>query len=339
MEISYEPTELTYLPFPIQPFRVFEGNTPLVRAESLNETYGFHNLFCKCEMTNPSASFKDRASSYMVAEAIRLGKTDVVAASSGNAGVSLATYALKAGIKCHIFVPQKTSREKLELIRLLKASIVYVDGTFEDSYYASLRSQVEGAYSCHAGSNPFAMEAYKKTALEIYEKIGVPDKIIVPVGDGTHLSGIWKGFKELERVSISKTNPQMIAVQVADADPVAIAFKKGLLKYVLKNAVESVAEGIVASESYNSIFAVKALKESGGYPISVTDEEIVRNLRVSLKNGLIIEPTSAAALAAVERMKNDERVDNDETIVCLLTGSGIKTISEISMLVSSAPSG
>jgi threonine synthase len=126
----------------------------------------------------------------------------------------------------------------------------------------------------------------------------------------------------------------MIAVQVAGADPVAIAFKKGLLKYVLKNPVESVAEGIVASESYNSIFAVKALKESGGYPISVTDEEIVRNLRVAITNGMIIEPTSAAALAAVERMRNDEKVRKDETTVCMLTGSGIKTLSEISEVLS-----
>jgi threonine synthase len=286
-------------------------------------------------MANPSASFKDRASSYMIAQAIRLNKTDVVLASSGNAGVSVATYALKAGIRCHIFVPQTASKEKLKLLRLLKASIVYVNGTFEDSYFESLKSKdARESYSCHAGSNPFAMEAYKKTALEIYEKIGVPGKIIVPVGDGTHLSGIWKGFKELKRVSISKTTPQMIAVQVAGADPVAIAFKKGLLKYVLKNPVESVAEGIVASESYNSIFAVKALKESGGYPISVTDEEIVRNLRVAITNGMIIEPTSAAALAAVERMRNDEKVRKDETTVCMLTGSGIKTLSEISEVLS-----
>jgi threonine synthase len=334
MEISYELTGQSSLPFPVQPFTVFEGNTPLVRFESLGETYGFRNLFCKCEMTNPSGSFKDRASSLMIAEAIRLGKADVVAASSGNAGVSLATYALKAGIKCHIFVPRKTSKEKLELLRLLKADVVYVEGTFEDSYYASLRSGLQAAYSCHAGSNPFAMEAYKNTALEIFEKIGVPDKIIVPVGDGTHLSGIWKGFRELRQLGISKKSPQMIAVQVKGADPVTIAYQKGLSKCVVGNPVESVAEGIVASESYNSLFATKAMKESEGFPISVTDDEIVRNLQISLSNGLIIEPTSAAALAAVERMRDDDRVDSDESIVCMLTGSGTKTISEISKIVS-----
>lgn len=126
----------------------------------------------------------------------------------------------------------------------------------------------------------------------------------------------------------------MIAVQVKGADPVAIAFKMGLLKYVLKNPEESVAEGIVASESYNSIFAMKALKESGGFPVSVTDEEIVRNLRIAITNGMIIEPTSAAALAAIDHMRSDEETGKDETIVCMLTGSGTKTTPEISKILS-----
>jgi threonine synthase len=178
------------------------------------------------------------------------------------------------------------------------------------------------------------MEAYKKTALEIFEKIGVPDKIVVPVGDGTHLSGIWKGFRELRQLGISEKSPQMIVVQVKGAHPVAIAHQTGLSKYVVRSPVESVAEGIVASESYNSLFATKALRESKGFPVSVTDDEIVRNLTVSLSNGLIIEPTSASALAAVERLKKSMGVDRDETIVCLLTGSGIKTISEISEAIS-----
>jgi threonine synthase len=333
MEISYDFGELTSLPFPIQPYSIFEGNTPLVSIDSLNEIYGFRSLFCKCEMTNPSGSFKDRATSYMVAEAIALGKTAVVTASSGNAAVSLATYALKAGTKGYIFVPKKTSKGKLDLLRLLKADVVYVDGTFEDSYYASLKSGLRGAYSCHAGSNPFAMEAYKKTALEIFEKMGVPDKIVVPVGDGTHLSGIWKGFRELRQLGVSDSSPQMVAVQVTGADPVAIAHQRGLIKYVVRDPVESIAEGIVASESYNSIFATKALKESNGFPVSVADEAIVRNLRMAVRNGLLIEPTSAAALAAVEELKNEGKAEDDETIVCMLTGSGMKTISEVSSLV------
>jgi threonine synthase len=122
----------------------------------------------------------------------------------------------------------------------------------------------------------------------------------------------------------------MVAVQVKGADPVTIAFTRGLLKYVLKDPVESLAEGIVASESYNSIFAVKALRESGGFPISVTDQEIVKNLRAAIENGIIIEPTSAAALAATEQMINDRKVNSDENLVCMLTGSGMKTLTEIS---------
>lgn len=226
---------------------------------------------------------------------------------------------------------RKASREKLDLLRLLKADIILVDGSFENAYFASLRSDdVRKFYSCHAGSNPFAMEAYKRTALEIFEKIGVPDKIIVPVGDGTHLSGIWKGFRELRRMGAINKTPQMIAVQIKGADPVSVAFRKGLLKYVVKDPPESVAEGIVGSESYNCIFAVRALRESGGFPMSVTDKDIVRNLKAAIGNGMLIEPTSAAALAAIERMVSSQMVDTDETIVCMLTGSAMKTLSEIS---------
>ena len=335
MQISYDFRDLESVQFPGQPFTIYEGGTPMVRNESLSKAYRFHNIFYKCEMANPTGSFKDRASSYMIGQAIKLGKSDVVAASSGNAGVSLATYALKAGLACHIFVPKRTSKEKLELLRLMKADITYVDGSFEDAYYASLSSDaVKEAYSCHPGSIPFATEGYKRTAVEIFNQIGIPDKVIVPVGDGTYLSGIWKGFKELQQIGLSKRSPQMVAVQVEGADPVAIAFKKGLLKYVLKNPVASVAEGIVASESYNSIFTVKALNESRGYPISVTNEEIARNLRTALDNGMIIEPTSAAALAAIDHLSNDHKTIGDETVVCILTGSGIKTTSEISNILS-----
>lgn len=105
MEISYESRKRSSLPFPIKPLTIFEGNTPLIRNGGGSSFHQLKNLYYKCEMTNPTGSFKDRASSYLIAEALRLGKKDVVAASSGNAAVSLATYALKAGIRCHVFVP------------------------------------------------------------------------------------------------------------------------------------------------------------------------------------------------------------------------------------------
>src|SRR5208282_6653587 len=174
---------------------------------------------------------------------------------------------------------------------------------------------------------------YKNVSLEIFSKIGVPDDVIVPAGDGALLSAIWKGFTELKAVGLAERTPHMIAVQVKGADPIATAYHRNLLKYVEKNPVDSIAEGIVASESYNSILTVKALRESGGFPVSVTDEEIKRSLGYAVKEGLIIEPTSAASLAALEKLKDDGKVGKKETIVVMLTGSGIKTLSEISKIL------
>ena len=334
MQVSYDYKELNNVPFPIEPFSIFEGNTPLIQSKKLSEHYGFPNVFYKCEMANPTGSFKDRGSAFIIAQALKLGMKNIVAASSGNLGVSLAAYSLKAGLNLHIFVPKRTSSGKLELLRLLKANIVYVDGTFEDAYYASLNSEdARGSYSAHAGSNPFALEGYKNASLEIFDKIGVPDNVVVPAGDGALLSAIWKGFRELKAVGLAERTPRMIVVQVKGADPIATAYHRNLLKYIEKNPVDSVAEGIVASESYNSILTVKALRESGGFPVSITDEEIKRNLGRAVKEGLIIEPTNAASLAALEKLKDDGKVGKEETIVPIITGSGLKTLSEISKVL------
>jgi threonine synthase len=334
MHVSYDYGGLTRVPFPVEPFAIFEGNTPLIESRGLSEHYGFPNVHYKCEMVNPTGSFKDRGSAFMIAQALKLGMRNIVAASSGNLAASLAAYSLKAGLNLHIFVPKSTSVEKLELMRLLKANVVYVDGKFEDAYYASLKSMNAGGfYSAHAGSNPFALEGYKNVSLEIFSKIGVPDIVIAPAGDGALLSGIWKGFTELRAVGLAERAPRMIAVQVKGADPIATAYHRNLLKYVEKDPVDSIAEGIVASESYNSILTVLALRESGGFPVSVTDEEIKRGLGYAVKEGLIVEPTSAASLAALEKLKDDGRVGREETVVAMLTGSGIKTLSEVSKVL------
>jgi threonine synthase len=270
----------------------------------------------------------------MIAQALNLGMRDVVAASSGNLGVSLAAYSCKARLKLHLFVPKSTSPEKLELTRLFKANVVYVDGKFEDAYYASLKSEAaSGFYSVHGGSNPFVLEGYKNISLEIFNKLGVPDVVVVPVGDGALLSAVWKGFRELKAVGLTEKSPRMVGVQIKGADPVVTAYNRNLLKYVEKNPVDSIAEGIVASESYNSILAVLSLRESGGFPVSVTDEEIKTGLECALKEGVIVEPTSAASLAALGKLKDEGSVGEDERIVVMLTGSGLKALSEISKVL------
>lgn len=314
----------------VKPFKICEGNTPILKLKNPE----FFNVWIKNEGLNPSGSFKDRSTSFMISQALSLRKNRVCCASSGNAAVSLAMYSYKAGIDCEVVVPKRTSEEKLELLELFKAKVKRIDGCFEDCYeYVTELLKNNDYYDCRSGINPFALEGCKEIAYEIVGQIGVPDKVVIPVGDGTNLSGIWKGFKEMKLSGKIKTTPKIISVQIEDADPLTQAFKNNKEIFIVKNPVESIAEGIVAKESYCILHAIKSLKESDGFPINVTDKEIINAIKVLLKEGILAEPTSASVIAAVNKMKKNKLLNKRERIVCILTGSGLKTIEEIKKMI------
>jgi len=328
--VDYDYKKFSDLPLPVKPFSIGEGNTPLIRTK----LFGMNNVFLKNETLNPTGSFKDRSTSIMIAQALKLNKKTVCCASSGSAAVSLSAYSYKAGIQCNIFVPKKTSEEKLSIIQIFKAKINYVDGVFEDAYQKMNETiSKSGWYNCSVGINPFAIEGYKMISYEIFKQIGIPDKVIVPVGDGTNLSGIWKGFKELKLLGYTDKLPSMISVQIKDADPVTKAFRNGKLIETIEKPIDSIAEGIVAKESYNIIHTVKALKESKGSAVSVTDEKIIDGLKILLKEGILVEPTSASVIAGLNKSLKENKINRSEKVVCLLTGSGFKTLTKIKEIV------
>lgn len=307
-----------------------EGNTPLYLAPKLGQIYGLSDVYIKHEEYNPTGCFKDRESAVVMSSAVERGIDKVFVISSGNAALSTAAYAQIAGIECHCYVPEKTSHEKQDLIRLFGAQLHLLPGFYEDVYRRVIQENPTG-WNVTTGQNEIRTEGDKTIAYEIFEQLGrVPNTIAVPCGNGGCLAGIWKGFKELQLLGKIDCLPQMVAVQVKNASPFKIALEQGTPYAILGDIEDSLAEGIVAQESYSSPKATLALRESGGYVVEVTDEEIKEALRLVIKQESVVpEPTSAAVYAALPKLRNKP----DDRIVLINTGSGYKFLSEIAKLV------
>lgn len=307
-----------------------EGSTDLAHLKSLGAHFGMSNLYAKMEDQNPTGCFKDRESAVVMSAAIEKGIKKVNIVSSGNAALSTAAYAQKAGIECVCYVPEKTSHEKIILMELYGATVVKIPGFYEDVYRHVADMNPEG-WNVTSGQCEYRTEGDKTIAYEVWEQLGgVPDVFIVPSGNGSSLHGIWKGFKELEGLGLISTLPQMISVQIEGASPIKTALAQNKDFVVLGDIEDSIAEGIVVQESYCSPGAVAALKESGGYVIEVNDQEIVTALKSVIKlESLVPEPTTAAVYAALPKLD----LPKSAKVVCLNTGSGMKFLSEISSLV------
>ena len=252
------------------------------------------------------------------------------------------SYAAHAGVSCLVFTPAGASVEKRKLIEYTGAKLVTVNGIFEDVWELvnrdpdrdlSISNKVYSLfYDCNPALNPYRSEGDKTTAYEIFSELhGVPDWVVIPVGNGSNLAGIWKGFKELFDLGVVNSLPRILGVQIYKADPVAEAWRTGKENSVrIENPVDSIAEGIVAKDSYDAPRALLALKESSGMMASVTDGETLDELfACARREGILVEPTSATVLAAGKEMREAGKIDKDEKVVFVLTGSGLKTIDEM----------
>jgi threonine synthase len=306
------------------------GDTPITHATKFGETVGLANLYIKQEEFNPTGCFKDRESIVVVSAAMEKGIDDIYVISSGNAALSTAAYAQKAGIRCTCYVPEKTSEEKKSLIQLFGAKLETIPGFYEDVYRTVVDRNPKG-WNVTSGQNPYRLEGGKTIAFELFEQLGkVPDTIVIPSGNGGCLAATWNGFVELKKLGLIDTLPKMVSVQITKADPIAVAFEQHVPFVVLGDIENSIAEGIIAQESYCSPKAVEALTESQGYTVSVTDSEIVEALRTIIHTESIVpEPTSAAVYAALPKL----HAAQDELVVAVNTGSGMKLLGEITQIL------
>lgn len=300
-----------------------EGGTPLIKKEIEK-----NKIYFKLEYLNPTGSFKDRGACIAVNRAILLKAKRIVEDSSGNAGTAISAYSTAAGIPSKIYVPKNTPKNKKNLIKAFGAQIVEAKNREAAAKRAVLELEEKDYYIGHSW-NPFFIEGIKTIAYEIIEQNNwqPPDKIIVPVGNGTLLLGLFKGLKELLTLEWINKIPKLIAVQAEGYAPLYKAIynkKNGKKKSKLADAIK-----ILNPPRLNQM--IKAIRETNGEVIVVTDKEIVTGLRKIIKIGLLVEPTSAAAFSAFLKMKGN--IDANEKICIILTGSGMKMIGEIIRLI------
>lgn len=236
----------------------------------------------------------------IVEKAKELGYKKVSIVSSGNAALSAAIYANKANIECKCFIPQSTSKAKLQMLKLYNADYHLMKGDYEMIYRRIIDHPIAGYWNITGGQNFFRSEGDKMIAYEIWERIGVPDMIIVPIGNGALFSSIYKGFLEIKKVGLSNKMPRLIGVQIKNAAPIAKALKNELDYAVLQSVPYSVAEGIVARESYSSLKVIKAINDGAGEVVEVSENETRLALREIIKKEFLTpEPTSAVVYAVL----------------------------------------
>ena len=307
-----------------------EGNTPLVRLNNINESLGV-NITVKLESLNPTGSFKDRGTSIMLSVLKTEGVREIVEDSSGNAGASIAAYAAKSGIKAHIFVPSKSPQPKLDQIKVYGAILHLVNGTRDETTEATIAYQkkTKTVYASH-NLNPYFIEGTKIFAYELYNEFGknLPTDIIMPVGNGSLYLGTWKGLTELKRKELIDDLPKLHCAQSMSVEPLTAAFMGNHWDQSMIKPTR--AGGIAVSLPPRQHQIIKAMSDSGGAAISVSEEEILDwQLKLSSKEGLFVEPTSATAFAGAIRLIKKGHISNNSTLLIPITGSGLKDTSPV----------
>ncbi len=318
----------------LPPLRI--GGTPLYDCHDFARK-GCHELraacpqrlFIKDDGRNPTASLKDRASALAIVKARELGKTIITCASTGNAASSLAGLAASVGISTVIFVPETAPKAKVAQLLMYGARVLMVKGSYDQAYDLCLQASAEwGWYNRNSGYNPYLGEGKKTAALEICEQLGwkAPDKVFVAVGDGCIFGGMWKGFCDLYDLGLIDKRPQMIGIQAEGASPLAAAFKSGM-PVQPQRQLHTIADSISVGQPRDALKALRAARDSQGALMTVTDDEILDAMRLLARNtGVFAEPAGATAFAGLQRMVSDGAIGEDETIVVMVTGNGLKDI-------------
>ncbi len=319
-----------------QGFSLFEGDTPLLRCNRLASELGLKNFFVKDEGRNPTGSFKDRSVTIGISDALKKKLRLVHTASTGNAGVSAAAYSARAGLKAIVLVDWKIPLNKLLQMKVYDPKVIYLKDLFKSQakLFRALRTIEKrlGSYNIFLWAlvNPLLMEGIKTIAYEIVEQLHwiVPDKVVVPVGRGDCIAAIHKGFKELRELGLTDSTPEMIGVQAEKANPLVKSFEKGLSQVEPIKNPETVASGI--NVGFSGSHALKAIKESNGEAVSVSDKEIIEaQLKIARFEGIFTEVTSAATVAAVEKLQSEGKLGKNEIITCILTGTGLKDMEHL----------
>lgn len=325
------------------------GWTPLLKPPRLGAVVGLTNLWLKDEGRNPTASFKDRASAVAVARAQEIGAKTVVTASTGNAGAALAGMAAAAGQPAVILAPKTAPPAKVAQLLVFGAEVYLVDGNYDQAFDLTLEAaQAFGWYCRNTGYNPFTIEGKKTAAFEICEQLtralglkggrhwAAPDSVFVSVGDGNIISGLHKGFGQLLELGWIEHMPRLFGVQAEGSAAIANAFHAGTEDIVPVHA-DTLADSISVDLPRDGVRAVRAVRQSGGSYIRVSDGSILKAIgTLGREAAVFAEPAGSAAYAGLEAAVQAGLVAGGECIVVMNTGNGLKDIRAAGQAVGEA---
>jgi threonine synthase len=297
---------------------LLEGNTPLVEAPRVSEEVEARVLL-KVEGANPTGSFKDRGMTMAISKAAEEGAKVVVCASTGNTSASAAAYSARAGMLAAVIIPEgHVALGKLAQALIHGAKVVSIRGSFDDALRVVRELGERGGVTVVNSINPFRIEGQKTAAFEVCDALGdAPDVHCMPVGNAGNITAYWRGYKEYARDGVASKEPRMLGWQAAGAAP--------LVHGEPVPHPETIATAIRIGNPASWDGAIAARDESGGAIEAVTDDEILDAYRtLASQEGVFVEPASAASIAGLRRAAASGLVRRGETIVCTVTGHGLK---------------
>jgi len=306
-----------------------EAITPIVAMPKLAKKLTAAEILVKDEGRLPTGSFKARGLAMAVSMAKALGVTHMAMPTNGNAGAALAAYASRAGIKTTVFCPQDTPEVNVREIALQGAIVYRVNGLIDDCGKIVMQGQAKvGWFDTSTLKEPYRIEGKKTMGLELAEQLGweLPDVVLYPTGGGTGLIGMWKAFAELEAIGfIGKKRPRMVAVQAAGCAPIVRAYDTGVEHAPRWEDAQTIAAGIRVPQAIGDFLVLRAVRESGGFAIAVTDEAITAAIdEVARAEGLLLCPEGAATYAALQQSLADGRIRRDERALLFNCATGLK---------------
>ncbi len=304
-----------------------EGGTPCRASKSFSEKLNIKNLFFKDETKNPTNSFKDRAAALLVSHARSWDFNKIVCASNGNQGASIAAYSSLERIECLNIIPNEIDLGKKAQIIAYDSDLKTIGNTVDDAIdYVIDNNELNDYYQCTPELNPLTLEAQKTIAYEIINQIELPNWIIIPMGSGELLVSLWKGFNELKEIEIIKDIPKLIGVQSQSSSPIINDFfNNHKHKKESPKNIKSMALGILVQKPLYKNLAIKCIKDSKGTVIAIPENFIFPSIEQLIRDeGIFAEPSSALTLAAIQLLEQKQTFESKDSVVCLITGSGLK---------------
>jgi threonine synthase len=322
---------------PLQRISLGEGFTPLLSAPRLGTALGLPRLLIKDEGGNPTGSFKARGLALAVSMAKTLGATDVCLPSAGNAGSALAAYAARGGLRAHVFLPSDTARCFVMETQAYGAEITMVEGLITDAgRVCAQQAKARGFYECATLKEPYRVEGKKTMGYEIAEQLAwkLPDAILYPTGGGTGLIGMWKAFEELESMGfIGGERPRMYAIQADGCAPIVKAFREGKEDAPLWENATTHAHGLRVPKALGDFLILRAMRESHGGAMDVSEAEIIQGVRdAAAAEGIFMAPEGGACVAAARKLVAAGELRAGDCVVLFNTGTGFKYVDNMAPL-------